>query len=117
MKTDLPQRAEYYRPARARELRERAALLRCTRLPAALAAAASGNSAAALLACWLCLPAIEKLGEAALLVALLIGAGLVSAPFLVAGCVVRRAGACLAGAAALEAEHAARYGSLADEVI
>jgi hypothetical protein len=102
MKTDLPERAEYYRPTRARELRDEAAWLAQFRVVIALA-----------------------IGSVVLLLGLgLFGLGaggflLLSLPLVVGkpwDSLSQRAARLRAEAEALEAEHAARYGSPPNEV-
>src|SRR5437763_15196988 len=111
MKTELPEPADYYRPARARELREKAARLeRWSRRTVGL---------------WLvsvlgwvgwCFLAYHFLGPVTGDAALSVLAG-VAAAFVVAAAGCSRGAVRFKNqAAALEAEHAARYGSLPDEV-
>jgi hypothetical protein len=117
MKTELPEPAEYYRPTRARELREKAA--RLERQKRFLVRSTWGSALASGMLVFL-FPYVIRTGSD--LSALWLGGTFLFFVAVALGLVVRRVDTdeamrhSQAEADRLEAEHAARYGALPDEV-
>jgi len=117
MKTDLPEPAEYYRATRARELRETAARLeRWAGGPAKLQRVQRYPGVFGCLSVTFTAPVLIVAAIVARhSVILPIAVGLAAAPW-VPGILFARAERLRAEADRVEAEHAARYGVLPDEV-